>query len=50
VIGVSGGWCEYSNEPSGSIKCGKLLDKLRSYKLFNKNCAPWSGLDGDYHT
>jgi hypothetical protein len=25
-IGTDGGACEYGNEPSGSIKCGELLD------------------------
>jgi hypothetical protein len=50
MIGVSGGCCEYSNEPSGSIKCGEFRYKLRSYYLFKKNCAAWSWLDGDDHT
>jgi hypothetical protein len=49
MIGISDGCSEYSNEPSGSIKCGKFLDNLRSYKLFKKNCAAWSWLDGDDH-
>jgi hypothetical protein len=47
MIGISGGCCEYSNETSGSIKYGEFLDKLGSYKLFKKNCAGWSWLDGD---
>ena len=27
------GACEYGNEPSGSIKCGEFLDKLRTGSL-----------------
>jgi hypothetical protein len=29
-IGSSGGCCENGDEISGSIKCGKLLDYLRT--------------------
>jgi hypothetical protein len=28
--GQVAGCCEYGNEPSGSIKCGKFLDSLRN--------------------
>jgi hypothetical protein len=33
--------CECGNEPSGSIKCEKFLDQLRTGKLLNKGPAPW---------
>ena len=36
------GTCDYGNELSGSIKCGKFLDYLRTGQLFKKDCAPWS--------
>ena len=29
--------CECGNEPSGSVKCGELLDQL-----LKKDSAPWS--------
>jgi len=29
-IGTDGGTCEYSNEPSGSMKCWEFLDWLRT--------------------
>ena len=35
------GTCECDNEPSGSIKCGEFLDKLRTGQLL-KDSAPWS--------
>ena len=38
------GSCEHSNDPLGSTKCGKFLDQLRTYKLLEKNFAPWSKL------
>ena len=40
--GQVAGTCEYGNEPSGSIKCGQLLDKLITGYLLKKDCAPWS--------
>jgi hypothetical protein len=36
------GSCEYVNEPSGSIKCGEFLGKLKKYSLPNKASASWS--------
>ena len=36
------GICKYGNETSGSIKCGKSLDQLRTSWLLNKGSAPWS--------
>jgi hypothetical protein len=36
------GACEWGNEPSGSIKCGKFLDKLRTCELIRKDSAPCS--------
>jgi hypothetical protein len=36
------GCCECGNKPSGSIKCGEFLDKLRTCWLLNKDSAPWS--------
>ena len=36
------GTCDCGNEPSGSIKCGKILDKLRTGQLLDKASAPWS--------
>jgi len=29
-IGLVAGFCECGNEPSGSIKCGELLDYLKT--------------------
>jgi hypothetical protein len=37
------GCCEYGNEPLGSIKCRKFLDKLRSCQLHKKEPAPKHG-------
>ena len=34
--------CECGNEPSGSIKCGQFLDKLKTGQLVKKYSAPWS--------
>jgi hypothetical protein len=36
------GCCVYGDEPSGSIKCGEFLEKLRTFKLLRKDSAPWS--------
>ena len=36
--------CKSSNEPSGSIKCGEILDYLRTCKLLKQESAPWSYL------
>ena len=27
-------------KPSGSTKCGEFLDKLRTFQLLRKDCAP----------
>ena len=35
------GSCECGNEPSGSIKCWKFLDWLRTCQLLGKDSAPW---------
>ena len=31
--------CECGNEPSGSVKCGEFLDKLRTSQLLKKDSA-----------
>jgi len=36
------GTCECGDEPSGSIKCGKFLDWLRTGYLLKKDSALWS--------
>jgi hypothetical protein len=33
---------EHGNEPSGSIKCWKILEWLRNWRLLKKDSAPWS--------
>jgi hypothetical protein len=33
---------ECGNEDQGSIKCGEILDELRTYQLLKKNYAPQS--------
>ena len=38
------GACEYGNEPSGSIKCGELLDSLKTILRLMEDSAPRSGL------
>jgi hypothetical protein len=38
--GQVAGTYEFGNEPSGSMKCGKLLDWLKTGYLL-KNCVPW---------
>jgi hypothetical protein len=35
------GACENGNELAGYIKCGELLDKLRTGWLLKKVTAPW---------
>ena len=35
------GSCECGNEPLVSIKCGELLDWLRTGQLLKKDSAPW---------
>jgi len=39
------GTCEYSNEPSSSIKCGEIPDELRTGLLPKKDSAPFSKED-----
>jgi hypothetical protein len=34
--------CDHNNEPSGSIKCLKLLERLNNYQLLKKGSAPQS--------
>jgi len=36
------GTCECRNEPSGSIKCGEFLEKLRTGEILKKDSAPWN--------
>jgi hypothetical protein len=36
---ATGSW-EHSNEPSGSMKCGKCLENLRNCQLVKKHCPP----------
>jgi hypothetical protein len=38
----TGGTCEYGNEPSGSIKCGKFLTSCKTGWIFKEDSAPWS--------
>jgi hypothetical protein len=40
-IGTSGASCERCNEPSGSIKCWKVLQWLHSWRFLKKGSAPW---------
>ena len=40
--GQVAGTCECYNEPSGSIKYGEFLNRLRGGYLLKKGCAPWS--------
>ena len=35
------GTCECSDEPSGFIKCGEFLEKLKTGWLFKKDFAAW---------
>jgi hypothetical protein len=34
--------CEYGNEPSGSIKCWEILEKLHNWRLLKKSSAALS--------
>jgi hypothetical protein len=34
------GSCERGNEPSGSIKCWEVLERLRNWQLLKKGPAP----------
>ena len=36
------GTCECSDEPSGFIQCGVLLDYMRTGYFPKKDSAPWS--------
>jgi hypothetical protein len=38
------GSCGHSNEPSGSIKCWKILEWLIEWRLLKKGPTPWSKL------
>jgi hypothetical protein len=38
------GPCEHGNEPSGFIKCWKILEWLCNSGLLKKGLAPWSQL------
>jgi hypothetical protein len=38
-IQFGGGWCEHGNEPQGSIKGEKFLDKLSDCRCLKKDCA-----------
>ena len=40
--GQVAGTSECGNEPSGSIRCKEILDKLRTGQLLDKASAPWS--------
>jgi hypothetical protein len=37
-------WDHWSNEPSGSIACWKILEWLSDRRLLKKGSAPWSYL------
>ena len=39
--GQVAGTCEYSNEPSGSVKYGEFLDQLKTGQLLKKDSASW---------
>jgi hypothetical protein len=43
------GTCECGNEPSGSIKCGKIFDYLRDCSLFKKGGVAWNWLVWEVH-
>jgi hypothetical protein len=34
------GSCEHDNEPTGSIKCWEVLEKLHNWQLLKKGSAP----------
>jgi hypothetical protein len=36
------GSCKHCNEPSGSIKCWRIPEWLRNWRLLKKDSAPWS--------
>ena len=40
--GQMAGTCDFGNEPSGSIKCGEVLDQVKTGQLLKKGSAPWS--------
>ena len=40
--GQVAGPCEWRNETSVSIQCGKFLDQLRNSNLLKKESPPWS--------
>jgi hypothetical protein len=35
------GSCGHGNEPSGSVKCWKILEELSNWWLLKKDSAPW---------
>jgi hypothetical protein len=39
-VGPAAGSCEKGNEPSGSTKCGELLEWLRTCELIREDSAP----------
>jgi hypothetical protein len=39
---------EYGNKSSGSIKGGKLLDKLSDCQLLEKDSTPWGQLNSQW--
>jgi len=41
-IGTDSGTCECGNKPSGAMKCGEFLDRLKAGSLLRKDCAPWT--------
>jgi hypothetical protein len=36
------GFCEYGNEPSGSIKLLEILEEMGDLQLLKKDSAPWN--------
>jgi hypothetical protein len=38
--GLVEGSCEHGNEPSGSIKCWEVLERLHNSQLLKKGSAP----------
>jgi hypothetical protein len=40
-IETDGGPCECGNEASGSVKCGEILDWLKTGWILKKDCVTW---------
>jgi hypothetical protein len=42
--GSVAGSCEHGKEPSGSIKCWEILERLSDWRLLKKGSTSWSSL------